>query len=140
MADKFLFRTPKGEMYKIKTPDGETRLEIRWNSNFGPNISKTFNSVQEFIDSRCLELCEPLIPKDTGILKESGILCTQIGSGEVKYRTPYARRWYYMPASFSEGSGSGMYTKGRGNYWFERMKQQHKEQILKGAQRIANGG
>ena len=95
--------------------------------------------VQKFIDTECLRRCDELVPKDTGILKQSGILCTQIGSGEVKYRTPYARRWYYMPAQFQEGSGSGMGTVGRGNYWFERMKQQYKEQILAGAKRIAGG-
>lgn len=95
--------------------------------------------VQKFIDTECLRRCDELVPKDTGILKQSGILCTQIGSGEVKYRTPYARRWYYMSAQFQEGSGSGMGTVGRGNYWFERMKQQYKEQILAGAKRVAGG-
>ena len=28
----------------------------------------------------------------------------------------------------------------RGNYWFDRMKQQYKNQILEGAKKIANGG
>lgn len=49
------------------------------------------------------------------------------------YWTLYGRKWYYMPAHF-QGAPE------RGNYWFERMKQQHKNQILKGAQKIANGG
>lgn len=93
----------------------------------------TGERVQKFIDSRVLELCAPLVPKDNNTLIESGELNTQIGSGEVKYRTPYARRWYYMPANFQEGSGSGMETKGRGNYWFERMKEQYRKQILDGA-------
>lgn len=96
--------------------------------------------MQKYIDSECLRLCDPLIPLDTGALIDSGNINTQIGSGEVKYRTPYARRWYYMPANFSGGSSSGMSAVGRGNYWFERMKQQHKKQILAGAQKIANGG
>ena len=139
MADKFVFSTPKGKMYEIRTKDGKVKLEIRWNEGFGPKLSRNFNSAQEFIDSECLRRCDELVPKDTGILKQSGILCTQIGSGEVKYRTPYARRWYYMPAQFQEGSGSGMETVGRGNYWFERMKQQYREQILEGAKRIAGG-
>ena len=89
--------------------------------------------VQQFIDTECLRLCAPKVPKDTNTLIESGNIHTKIGSGQLEYRTPYARRWYYMPASFSQAPE-------RGNYWFERMKQQHKEQILKGAQRIANGG
>lgn len=86
--------------------------------------------VQRFIDSECLRLCEAKVPKDTGALIESGISNTQIGSGEIRYRTPYARRWYYMPAEFQEAPE-------RGNYWFERMKREYKEQILNGARKLA---
>lgn len=81
--------------------------------------------VQKFIDSECLRLCEDYIPNDTGALIASGKLHTQIGSGEIKYRTLYARRWYYRQANFKDAPK-------RGNYWFERMKQQYKQQILKG--------
>ena len=87
--------------------------------------------VQQFIDSECLRLCEPKVPKRENILIESGHLNTVIGSGQIKYRTPYARRWYYMPAKFHEAPE-------RGNYWFERMKQQYKEKILSGAKKIAS--
>ena len=88
--------------------------------------------VQKYIDSKVLEYCEPLVPKDTGALIASGKVHTQIGSGEVKYRTVYARRWYYMPAKFHQAPE-------RGNYWFERMKQKHKKHILDGAKKIASG-
>lgn len=87
--------------------------------------------VQKYIDSKVLEYCEPKVPKDTGALIASGKIHTQIGSGEVIYRTPYARRWYYREANFKESPE-------RGNYWFERMKQQHKQHILDGAKKIAN--
>jgi hypothetical protein len=86
--------------------------------------------VQKYIDTECLRLSAPKVPKDTGALIESGNIHTKIGSGQLEYRTPYARRWYYMPASFQEAPE-------RGNYWFERMKQQYREQILKGAKNIA---
>ena len=89
--------------------------------------------VQQFIDSECLKLCEPFVPKDAGNLIESGIIHTKIGSGEVRYSTPYARRWYYMPAAFQEAPE-------RGNYWFDRMKAQYRDQILKGAQKVAGNG
>lgn len=89
--------------------------------------------VQSFIDSECLRLCDQFVPKDTGALKQSGIINTMIGSGEIRYRTVYARRWYYMPADFQEAPQ-------RGNYWFERMKQQYKDKILAGAKKIAGGG
>lgn len=86
--------------------------------------------VQQYIDSEVLRLNEPFVPRDTGALIQSGITNTDIGSGEVKYNTPYARRWYYMPANF-QGAPE------RGNYWFERMKQQYRKQILQGAKDIA---
>ena len=96
--------------------------------------------VQQHIDRACLRYCEPLVPKDTGMLIQSGIDHTIIGNGEVRYEEPYARRWYFKPANFQQGSGSGMESIGRGNYWFERMKSQYKGKILEGAKKIANGG
>lgn len=89
--------------------------------------------VQKFIDSECLRLSEGKMPKDTGALIQSGIVNTQVGSGKVKWVTPYARRLYYHPEyEFSQSPE-------RGAYWFERMKQQYKTQILNGAAKIAGG-
>lgn len=85
--------------------------------------------VQQYIDSEVLRLSEPMVPRNDGLLIQSGITNTNIGSGEVKYRTPYARRWYYMPANFQEAPT-------RGNYWFERMKEQYKDSILQGAMNL----
>lgn len=92
-----------------------------------------YGEVQRFIDSECLRLCEPKIPKDTGALIQSGIANTNIGSGEVRWSTPYARRLYYHPEYDFQQAPE------RGAYWFERMKQQYKKDILKGAARIAGG-
>lgn len=89
--------------------------------------------VQKFIDSECLRLSDGKIPKDTGALTQSGVANTKVGSGEVVWATPYARRMYYHPEyNFSQSPE-------RGAYWFERMKQQYKDQILKGAAKIAGG-
>jgi hypothetical protein len=77
-------------------------------------------------------LCQPKVPKRENILIESGNINTKIGSGELVYMTPYARKHYYIPANFHEAPE-------RGNYWFERMKEQYKDQILAGAQKVANG-
>ena len=88
--------------------------------------------VQKFIDSEVLRYCEPLVPFDQGTLIQSGIINTVVGSGKVQYRTPYARRWYYMPAHFQEAPR-------RGNYWFERAIHEEggKDQILAGARKLA---
>lgn len=89
--------------------------------------------VQKYIDSEVLRLCNPMVPKDNGALIRSGELSTILGSGEVVYNTVYARRWYYEAAHFNEGPQ-------RGNYWFERMKQQFAHSILAGAAREAQKG
>jgi hypothetical protein len=68
---------------------------------------------QKYIDSEVLRLCEPYVPKDQDTLIKSGITNTVIGSGTVKWKTPYARKWYYTPANFQ---GAPM----RGNYWGQR--------------------
>ncbi len=72
--------------------------------------------VQQALDSVILQTCDPYVPFDTGMLKDSGILNTAIGSGEIEYNTPYARRQYY-----ENKGGSGV----RGKLWFERAKADH---------------
>lgn len=87
--------------------------------------------VQQYVDSEVLRRCQPYVPMDSGDIIRSGLDHTTIGSGEVKYRTNYARRWYYREAQF-QGAPK------RGTYWFERMKNEGgKEAILKGAKEIA---
>lgn len=52
--------------------------------------------VQKAIDQTVLDVCEPYVPMDLsagasgGGLIQSGILNTEIGSGEVVWKTPYA--------------------------------------------------
>ena len=91
--------------------------------------------VQKFIDTECLRLSSEFAPFDQHTLIESGQENTQIGSGEIKYRTPYARRLYYHP----EYDFSTEKNPKAGGYWFERMKQQYKERILAGARKIVGG-
>ncbi|MBW8383959.1 MAG: minor capsid protein [Youngiibacter sp.] len=85
--------------------------------------------VQQFIDSEVLRKSDPYVPFLTGTLKSSGIRETTIGSGYVKYKTPYARKQYF------ENKGNGK----RGKMWFERMKADHQEDILRGAIKLAGG-
>lgn len=87
--------------------------------------------VQRVVDQEVLRLCNPYVPHDKGDLIMSGTIHTKIGTGEVIYRTPYARRWYYRPAHF-KGAPK------RGNYWFERMKKEGgRDKILRAAAAVA---
>lgn len=93
--------------------------------------------VQQYVDKEVLRLSDPYIPFLTGQLKNSGTLHTVIGSGLVMYRTPYAARHYYMNSGHGvEGTAYGGL---RGSYWFERMKADHKQDILRGAVAVAGG-
>ncbi len=118
MADAFLFT--------LKTVQMKPAAEITRNLGI-----EAGGRVQQFIDSEVLRRCQSYVPMDTGELIRSGIRETRIGSGEVVYRTPYARRWYYRNAQF-QGAPK------RGTYWFERMKNEGgKEAILRRTKRMA---
>lgn len=103
-------------------------LTVPWSEEANARAMKA----QKFIDSEVLRLCTPKVPKRDGALISSGLIHTVIGSGTVRYKTPYARRWYYENANFSGAPE-------RGNRWFERMKTQNAQDIKKGAAVILNG-
>lgn len=96
--------------------------------------------VQKFIDSEVLRQSEPYTPHLSGMLSRSGTAMTKIGTGEVRWKTPYARYQYYGKVMVGAAPkivtnidlkyyGGGL----RGAKWFERMKTDHRDSILKGA-------
>ncbi len=117
--------TPRGSI--IQT--GKTSCKLVWNSGFGQNMTNAFNRKQSIVDSEVLRYCRPLVPHITGMLEKSGTLGTVVGSGEVKYTVPYARRQYYCTAQ------SRPYDAQRGGMWFERMKTAHKNDLLRAAEK-----
>lgn len=110
--------------------------ELVFSADFRCRTEEEFSEAQKYVDSEALRLSDPYVPFDTGSLKKSGISGTVIGSGEIDYTAPYARRQYYTNA----GQGKQGITKHnscnykclRGKLWFERMKADHKDEILKG--------
>lgn len=112
--------------------------------------------VQKYIDSEVLRLSSPYLPHATGALEKNGTEATEIGSGEVNYNAPYARYLYYGKVMVGEETRSPFARAGekkvvterdiqyrggglRGSKWFERMKADRKEDILRGAARLAGG-
>ena len=92
---------------------------------------------QKYVDNAVLRYCDKYVPFRTGKLKQSGTTHTVIGSGIVKYDTPYARQQYYHNTGRGvQGTASGGL---RGRLWFERMKAVYKRTILDGAKRISGG-
>ena len=129
MAANFKIETPRGTIKQIKHKNGSVSCRMSWNAGFGPKYEQVFNRKQAYIDSECIRRMAPLTPKRSGVLIKSATLGTTIGSGEIRQIAPYARRWYYEKADFHEAPD-------RGNKWFERMKNRHKDSILRGAQKI----
>ncbi|MCM1159378.1 MAG: minor capsid protein [Bacteroidales bacterium] len=104
----------------VKADVDVTKVMRRFNLNEGGKI-------QKIIDSEVLSLNDPYVPKVEGQLIRSGQQNTTVGSGEVIYSTPYARKQYYILAKHSEG---------RCAYWFEQMKNSGgKEKILNAARK-----
>lgn len=120
---KFVIKTPRGSIstYTVRKGQlsGRVIARLDWNPGFKQDFSEGFGNAQEFVDSEVLRRMAPDTPKRTGVLIKSATLGTVIGSGEVNQIAPYARRQYYEHKEKS--------------YWFERMKNRHKDSILKGA-------
>ena len=59
------------------------------------DIEDGLKRAQAPLDAVVLADSNFFVPIKTGTLQKSGIINTRIGSGEVTWRTPYARRLYY---------------------------------------------
>lgn len=128
MAGKRTFteiETPRGAI--VKTANGTAKLT--WNEGFAPKKREQFTKAQEIIDSECLRYMNPLTPMRTGTMIKSATLGTVIGSGEIIYVAPYARRQYYNNAG-----GSPAHPQAKA-YWFETMKAANRDSILRAAAR-----
>lgn len=117
--------------------------------------------VQKVVDSAVLRYCDPKVPLRTGALRNSGRTSTVVGSGVVIYGTPYARYLYYGEVygpnipRFVDGVLDGFWSPPkkhptgrplqfsgapeRGAFWFDRMKAEHKDDIVREAAAAAGG-
>jgi hypothetical protein len=115
--------------------------------------------VQQFIDQECIRLMAPYTPNLNDVLIKSATIGTKIGSGKIHQNAPYARYQYNAKLMVSSVTGSSWARQGEkkvltgkdlkynksknaqaGPFWFERMKADKKEQILRGAQKMADRG
>lgn len=142
-------------------------LQLKWNRDFGIRTEERFKRAQKFIDSECMRLMVPYTPRRNGFLEQSVKLGTVIGSGELRYLSPYARYLYYgevygpnfpifekgqtQPVAYFSPKGMSKHPTGKklkfdksrhkmaGPFWFNRMKEDHKHGILAGAAKAAGG-
>ena len=121
--------------------------------------------VQQTIDKSVIDWNLQYVPWKTGTMGKSAYAATQIGSGKVVYPGPYAHYQYYgeiygpnipvyegdskEPTRFFSPPGQKKHPTGRplqyntdvnplaGSHWFERMKADHKDDILREAKVVA---
>ena len=127
-----VIETPRGQVINIQNKSGNVHARLTWNEGFGAKKTRDFTDAQKFVDSEVLRLDAPYMPIQTGMLIKSGQLGTVPGEGEVNYIAPYAGKQY-------ETRQGRPYDARRGGKWFERMKADHKDTILRGAAKIAGG-
>ena len=115
--------------------------------------------VQKLVDSECMRYMSDYMPRrQAGELEHMMVLATLIGSGEINTPGPYAHYLYEGILYVSPATGSAWAKKNeikvptgkeltyagapmRGKKWFERMKTDHKDDILESVQKlIAMGG
>ena len=130
-------------------------VSLIWKQTFGKEQTDRFSAVQKFVDSEVIRLMVPYTPMLNGILMKSAVLGTKIGSGHIFYNSPYARYQYYGKLMVSSVTGSAYARSGESKVltnkdlkystarhpqaqkmWFEAMKAEKKQQILRGAAAI----
>lgn len=155
MAKTKIIETPQGMIVKSKNG---MNCRLKWNEGFKDKWKGKINSAQKYVDSSCIRLMDRYTPMLSGMLVKSATLGTKIGEGEIHQIAPYAKFQYYGKLMVSSTTGSPWskgekkvltdrdlnYTKAMhplaGPFWFERMKADHLNEILKGAQRYAERG
>ena len=116
-------------------------------------IDKNLKKCQKLLNMQVVADCDPLIPFQQGALRNSVNYPQGIYGGEIEYNTPYAHYQYEgiiygpnIPIRDAEGNITGWYsppnkhptgrklqyhTEGTGDHWFEKAKQQHKDEWVR---------
>lgn len=113
------------------------KVNVKW-YNFHGTVARLEGDVgraQKWLDNEVLKDCQPFVPMRSGNLMDSGVAGTTLGSGEVVYNAPYARRMYYgTNFNFSKLKHPQACAQ-----WFEKAKALHKEDWRQGVQKIVKG-
>lgn len=114
--------------------------------------------IQKVVDSECMRYMGPYMPRrQAGELEHMMIMATVIGSGRIDIPGPYAHYLHEGILYVDPDTGSPWARRGavkiptdreltyagapmRGKKWFDRMKADHKGDILKAAQAVADRG
>ena len=95
--------------------------------DFGSKVKKNFAETQDYIDGQCMSYLPDYTPIARKRFKNHGKMSRSHKvpqPGLIINTEPKARHEYYTNKGYSGPN--------RGKYWFERMKADHKDDILKG--------
>ena len=87
------------------------------------DLEATTRQVQAPLDALILQDSNFFCPIKTGTLQKSAIINSRIGSGELVWRTPYARRLYYeysKPPYQPNPNACGKWFEAAKARWFEK--------------------
>ena len=114
---KIITNTPQGKVVTVHTKQGTVTAKLVWNPGFGPEFTRKMQSGQAKFDMEVMKQMEPYMQLDTSAMIKSMQAATDVGSGLVRVRTPYARKVYYTRSRVGRPTGPL-----RGPYYFDRMK------------------
>lgn len=122
-------------------------------------LQKGIRNAQRALNMKIVAGCDPLIPFQQGALRNSVNYPQGIYGGEIEYNTPYAHYQYMgevygpnIPIRDAEGNITGYWsppkkhptgrqlqyhTAGTGDHWFDRAKEQHKQEWIDLVKRTA---
>lgn len=112
------------------------RIKVKIHKDFCVNrFHPRYHQAQRFLDSEVLRTSAPYVPMRSGELMRSGDKGTKIGSGEVEYNAPYAKRMYYgLSFNFSKDKHPQACAQ-----WFEKAKVANIDAWKNGVQKIIGG-
>ena len=115
-------------MFKVKVNLNESGLRRKAESST--------SKAQYILDSQVLKDSNLYVPMDTSTLRDSSIMHSRLGSGSLKWDTPYARRLYYGTTyKFSKDKN-----KSASSLWFEKAKAKSKKDWIDIASKLCGRG
>ena len=109
------------------------RADVSFFWNNRDRMPSNLERAQAYLDNAVLKDTDKYVPMRTGVLKKSGVLGTRVGSGEIVYIAPYAKKCYYgVTIRFSKSRHPLAQAK-----WFEASKAVNKRTWIAQVRKIA---
>ncbi|WP_079708088.1 minor capsid protein [Paraliobacillus ryukyuensis] len=110
-------------------------IKVEW-FDIEKKLGQSTAMSQVFLDNEVLKDSNYYIPMDTGNARDSGIIHSKIGSGQIQWVAPYIKPIYYdSNMNFSTDRNPNAT-----NLWYEYAKAQNLDDWVKGAEEAFKQG